>query len=579
MKKITLTGTLALLLIGSLLTGCAGETSGSPGTEAVSAAGETDHSDPVQEVNSFGMKTPAVLDVVITDGNGVDGMLAARILEGVLNMGGARVYLAPSEETVDGVNIEKTKQKILKDAGVRLNKLKYDDSFGSEYAAFGTLFAKYGGELTELYVYDTALPDTANVAAMMASGKHGAAVSTELYNKMKAKGCSLPAVVITDFCGFGAGTTSAEINRWIGENMVEGRRRDMVFCLKPDGRSGPTDNRPAAYDLAAAMNAVIYFVDPRDADSMEAQRQILDQFDDNIPVLGWSGWEVERDYVSTISSLGKYVVCIDWGGANFSVWASFPEYAADQPVSAIPDSYETEDGAVYVSFMMSDGDAWHYCSKELISSWESDLRGDFPIAWTLPSLFTRFNPLTLRYLYGTATKSDAFLQGPSGIGYMYPSLYPEEAYPGFLEQTKAILKQAGFTMVNYWDLSDNNAMTGKNEDLKEEYMMKVDPDALLLGHSSRTGKAETFGDVVMIEEVGNNNGAGARTAADIVNAIDTAVRNSKGKTVFLLINVEAWGERLPAAAAAVDEIESRNDGKTYSFITVPEMVAAIRSMS
>lgn len=579
MNKKVIGKAIALLLLGSLLSGCAPEGSGKTDTGTAAGTEAPEPPAPVEEVNSFGMKTPAELDVITTDGNSVDGMLAARILEGVLNGKGARVYLGPSSEKVDGVEIETMKRKILTDAGVKLNKMKYDGTFGAEYAAFGALYAKYGGELTGLFVYDIALPDTANVAAMMASEQHGAAVSTGLYGLLKEHGCTLPATVITEHCGFGAGTTSAEINRWIGENMIEGRRRDMVFCLKPDGRSGPTDNRPAAYDLAAAMNAVIYFVDPRDADSLEAQRLILGQFDDNIPVLGWSGWEVERDYVSTISSLGKYVVCIDWGGANFSVWASFPEYTAEKPVSPIPASCEVTEGNVYVAFMMSDGDAWHYCSKELLSSWGNKNRGSFPMAWTLPSLFTRFNPLTLRYLYETATENDAFLQGPSGIGYMYPSLYPADAYSGFLEQTRKAIRQAGFTMVNYWDLSDNNAMTGTNGDLKDQYMIEVDPDALLLGHSSRTGRRETFGDTVVIEEVGNYNGAGARTADDIVNAIDTAVKNAKGKTVFLLINVEAWGERLPAVADAVGRIGLRNDGVNYAFISVPEMVAAIRSLS
>ncbi|MBQ4575881.1 MAG: hypothetical protein IJA85_11915 [Clostridia bacterium] len=531
-------------------------------------------------VSALGLTVPETLYLVIDDGNCPDGMFAARVLQGVINRKETRVYLASSSFFVEGTDIEAVKQDILREYGkVKLRDLPVDMGADSQYRAFWSLFRAYEDEIKEIYIYSTEehLSDTANIAAMLAARNQGVAVTESLYSQMQQNGVDLPVTYITELCGFGDADNSITVNGWIADHMAEGASEKAVFCLKPTGRGGPGD-LPWCYDLAVAMNALIYHVDPTNPQSLDVQKKILSQFPDNIPVMGWPGLNMENSYVENIAKLGKYVVCIDWGYTNGSVWGAFPSFRADAPVSPVSETFAVKPGKVYVAFMLSDGDAWHYCSKELLSSWNDARRGNYPLAWTIPSLFADYNPLTLRYLYDTATESDAFLQGPSGVGYMYPCMYPQKAYVEYLTQTKAALAQAGLTMVNYWDLSDNNAMIGRDPTLQNQYAEAVGVDALLLGHTSQTGKWRQKDNCIILEELGGPDGTGALTAEHIVDALLTQSRGMKDDEVrFFVVNVEVWGYRLDAVEKAVELLsDDAYEGK-FQFIGLPDLIAAMRN--
>ncbi len=531
------------------------------------------------EISALGLKVPETLCMVIEDENCSDGMFSARVLQGVINQSETRVYIAPSSFFVDGTDIEQVKQNILREyGGVEFETLSSDNSLGDEYSAFWTIFKKYQDEIEQIYVYSTEphLVDTANIAAMFAARNKGVAVTESLYELMKQQGVDIPVTNVVNMCGFDSSDNTFTVNQWISENMVEGSSKEAVFCLKPTGRDGG-GGLPAAYDLAVAMKALIYHVDPTDRKSLEVQKGLLAQFPDNIPVLGWPGLNMEGDYVENISKQGKYVVCIDWGYWNGSVWGAFPEFVAEKPVSPISEEFEVQPGKVYVAFMLSDGDAWHYCAKELLSTWNDQRRGEYPLSWTIPSLFTKYNPLTLRYLYDTASESDVFLQGPSGVGYMYPCFYPQKAYTEYLLQTKEALEQTGLNMVNYWDISDNNAMIGRDPSLQDLYVEVVEVDALLLGHASQNAKWRKDRNCIIIEEVGGPNGTGALNSEHIINALQSLSSDMKDdETLFFVVNVEVWGERMDAVAPAVSELtDAKYEGK-YQFVGLPDLIAAMR---
>ncbi|MBP5273861.1 MAG: hypothetical protein ILO36_02860, partial [Abditibacteriota bacterium] len=490
---------------------------------------------------------------VICDGQSHEDLLMARVLQGVVNKTRPRVYLCSGSFVVEGADLEAVRRDILeKYGGVTLQKVKPEGS------VFLYLFDEYREEFKQLYVYSTRanLADTFNIAATLAGLNSGAAVTEDMLRRLRAKGCSLPATDICGYCGFGQEDTSVTINRWISENLVPLCRRDMVFCLHPEGRDGGRVFFPTCYDLPVALGAAIYSVNARYRASREVQKSILDQYPPDIPVIGWDSWRREHRYVSSLSENGKLCACIDWNYDNGSLWAAFPEFTApaEPPASDVP---APEEDAFYIAFMVSDGDAWHYCMKEFMASWNGKERGTADICWTVPSLFARFNPLFLEYIYDTRTPRDEFAQGPSGVGYMYPSLFPPELLEGFLAKTRDAMAKAGLRHLNYWDLSDHNAMTGAHRGLQDLFARSSGADILMLGHSSHDGAYRLQDGLPVIEEWGNFEGAGTKTAEDIIGAVDAA--REKGRR-FALINVEAWGERLPSVKKALKALSERPDG-------------------
>lgn len=537
------------------------------------------------ETRDWTMPEPAkVLDVVrFNSSDTASGDASARILQGVINKKQPRVYIA--KDWIKSINAETVRQEILKTYGeVELQELPRDDTDSHQgYSVFWTLFSKYHSEIERIFVYTNTveLCDTINVAAMLAGRYNGVAVDRRLADQIVAAGYDLPVIDVVEYCGFtGENANTFAINQWICDHLVESSNNSVVVALTPMARDEGSDFLPTYYDFAVATNSVIYNASYIYLDKGKSlQREILDQYPDNTPVIGWPGLNMEGEYVTSISECGKMVVCADWGFDNGSVWAAFPQYTHPEPVTPIPETYEVKDGDVYVSFMVSDGDAWHFTTGDFLCFWNDPVRGTQPIGWTIPVLFTNYNPLMLEYIYDTATPLDNLMQGPSGVSYLYPSKTPADSYENFLDSTKKVFADMGINMVNVWDPVDgDNTMIGANEALLEQYIDVVQPDALFRGHDSYTGGYKIYNNTVIMEEVGNFAGRGAMNTADIVNAIDTICSKTEdGKPTFLMINVEAWGDCTAALQPALDIIAQREDADRYHFITPAELVAAIET--
>ncbi len=528
---------------------------------------------------SFGLSVGETIDLV-ENGAGDSGLgsFPARVLQGVINKKQARIYYTVGAIMSDGIDTEYEQRLILEKYGeVELEKLALPADIKTDgYAAFHTMFAKYSGEIENIYVYsdDEFLQDTRNIAAMLASRNSGVAVDEALLAELRAMGCTLPVTNVVEYCGFDESDNYITVNQWIADNMVEGSNPDMVFCLSTRGRDGEIGtNLPWAFDIAVATGSLIYYVDPNVTRSCRVQEAILNKYRDNIPVIGWSSWKNESSYVSAINRLGKYVCCIDWGFANGSVWAAFPPFDVSAYELETREDYEPAE--VNICLMVSDGDAWHYSTKELISAYSHSLRGKEPISWTIASQFVKFDPLLLSWLYDTKSPLDTFVQGPSGVGYIYPSLYPEDAYGEFLSQTRDAIAKLGVDIVNFWDLSDNNGMVGKDDAIKARYAKESGAVMLLLGHSSHTGRVTTEGDVLLIEEFGDFEGRGCMNGEDLVRVIDKARANSEGKPIYICANIEAWGEQLHAVDAAIELLLARGDEGSYKFCTPYELYRGI----
>ena len=560
---IALMLSLAMLMVGY---GCGAETF-KKGRDIFST--EKILSAPAKEIKVY---TPSASE------NGA-ALAVGRIFQGVINKQKPQVYIADNV-TASGVNVSDVKEMILEQYGeIEFKTCEMDESKAhKDYSVFWSLWRDFSDLIENIYVFDLedGLQDSLNVAAMLAGRNKGVAVPKKLYEDLFSEGL-IGTRRVVDVCeefGFGHSEGTLGITRWIRDNMVEGSNKELVFMLYPGGRGEDAYSYPAAYDMAVAVDALIYWIDPDFDIYKNLQKEILDQFGSNALVIGWPGINMEGAYVNSVSACGKNVVCADWGFANGSLYAAFEDYYPEE-CTTVPAEETVLNNKVYVAFTVSDGDAWHYATKELLAYWNNPVRGSVPITWTIPSLFARFHPTLLRYLYDTKSPLDEFIQGPSGVGYVYPTQMPQEAFSDYCEKTRSALEKLKINMVNYWDSSDSY-YTPDNARLIE-YCQTVQPEAVFLGHSSADNSYFMIGDTVCIHEMGYAGIRGTQTAGEIVEDIERAVSRAEGnEPVFIAVNVEAWGQGVSTIAAAYTELLEKPDGGRYEFVTSAALIGKIR---
>lgn len=527
------------------------------------------------------LEAPAdVIDIVDFSSDSHAGRFSATVLQGVINKEKPRVYVK-GNESAKNVNLEDIRIEILELGEKDFNYLEHDTlESHKRYNAFWTLFNKYQNEIESIYIYDEdeLLSDSMNVAAMLAGRNKGVAVNQELYESLASAGHAKNRKVVNvcDKYGFDLTVGNVGINRWIEQNMIEGSNPDFVFVAKTGSRDGGSLNHPTFYDLAVATDSLIYHFDPDFDSQIELQKKILDHFEDNILVIGWPGINVEGIYVKSISECNKEVVCADWFYGNGSLLGAFDNFTHLEDLYERSSNKEVLSDKVYVSFLVSDGDAWHYATREFLAYWSNDLRGTVPIGWSIPSLFSEFNPLWLKKVYGEATENDEIMQGVAGVSYIQPHYMDDLAYENWCYDTKNTFDLMGITTVNYWDVG-GDAYSSESKRLKQ-YCEIVNPNAIYMGHADTTNNYFMIGDTVCINSMGVENYRGTHTSDEMITAVDNSVNNTPaGKPVFINLNVEAWGQGISTISEVVNTLMSREDGYKYEFVLPYELANLIRS--
>jgi hypothetical protein len=93
-----------------------------------------------------------------------------------------------------------------------------------------------------------------------------------------------------------------------------------------------------------------------------------------------------------------------------------------------------------------------------------------------------------------------------------------------------------------------------------------------------------LGDTVVIEQIGSywpsaNTATGVCNAADIIGSLEYFRQNklTADKPLFLMVNVEAWGEGVHMVPDAINALKAGADADKYNFILPTELVAAVRT--
>jgi len=177
----------------------------------------------------------------------------------------------------------------------------------------------------------------------------------------------------------------------------------------------------------------------------------------NSPIMSypWAAKDVgmgEGPGVTLFAEFGKYLVgSIDC--TNLSVHSGI-RLGTLRPKT--PPRPRLDQGKVYVSFIMSDGDNLPVLTvSNFPQLWTDPNRGKIPIGWTMTPAAWLLMPDVMSYYYSTATANDAFLGAVSGFGYTYPDSYGiryrdedrDRVFDGFLDLTGKYMQAAGLRSI------------------------------------------------------------------------------------------------------------------------------------
>ncbi|MBN1442954.1 MAG: discoidin domain-containing protein [Planctomycetes bacterium] len=388
--------------------------------------------------------TPAeTLDTIEVQALSRDEQITFSALQGQVNRQKPRIYLldARSDEGRDTWADTST---------VALGSRKFYDS-ANKY----DLVAKYAGEVEGAVLYDPERsPHYRNLAGTVAGLHRALPVTVEVQEQMKEHGIDLDVVV--DLTRLSC-STPIEIYEHLYENYWKRCEKRLIVSARPDRRGGDHHH---TRDIAAACGAAVVWLDNR----IPAERDLMRKFFGDMKagqaiVLGW--YSTERSGVTTASEFGIGTLPADHY-MSASVYSGTDHRIR---IPAVPRKPELENKA-YVAVFISDGDNIQYTQRAMRKIWDRSAasRGKVPLNWTIAPGLVDIGPGILNYYYTTATPTDCFAAGPSGMGYLMPFntskepgapvglfLRDKERMDGYARLTETYLQRSGLRVVTIWD--------------------------------------------------------------------------------------------------------------------------------
>jgi hypothetical protein len=211
---------------------------------------------------------------------------------------------------------------------------------------------------------------------------------------------------------------------------------------------------PMFRDYAVANGAMVFWLDPTDADETALFERILDRVQPNTPYLGWfpSAEQGGEDAgVQLASEHSVYTLAADYF-LNMSVFSGIRAPVVLRRMPPVPPLQNK----IYVTFTMSDGDNLQYDQHRLRFLWDDRARGKVPINWSVSPLLLDGAPAILSRYQAQATANDVFVAGPSGAGYVFPGSFPDATFDLFTKLTGSYMSRTGLTSIYALNRQDAN---------------------------------------------------------------------------------------------------------------------------
>lgn len=340
------------------------------------------------------------------------------------------------------------------------------------------LIRQFHNSLNGVVVWDPDMPDTVNVAIMLAAQENLLVVDAALLPL--AESHALP--ILHDLRG--RWQDRLDLTKWSIANLFELSKTGQIACIEPGWQrpefvdyivrekiftynlssrhSGIAQNLLLLLAFGPAWLRELIFALSLDGPIRKLALRLLGKASPEIrlnnriqqsvkmqPYPTIFGWHTQRDdeltFMLLLSANGLRLVPSHLA-ANFSFHAGVTPLnkkpavtKTDQPLPAL------DPQGTYLTFTLSDGDQLMMMSTAELGSWRSTQRGQIPFNWEVQPLLIELAPALLEKYITQATPNDCLIAGPSGAGYIIPPLSPH--LERYLLETNRICRQAAIQVI------------------------------------------------------------------------------------------------------------------------------------
>lgn len=304
------------------------------------------------------------------------------------------------------------------------------------------------GAVSGVVLYDNTLSEHyMNLASSIGNTMNAIPLTAEAYDSWKANGVDLP--VIEDIRGLPY-DNATEIYKYFFEYYWKDCNKKILVVQRPG----------LAFqmrDLASAVGgAVIYLSCSGGAETLMFKK-FLDTMKPGESIL--TGWyaDQERELMTVSAQCGLSCVPADFF-SNPTVFSQNREIN----VPSVPDMPELEN-KIYIAYFLSDGDNIQYDMHAMKEYWDNNRvhQGKVPVNWTISPALVDVAPEMMNYYYESATDSECFVCGPSGMGYTMPKntfgantgtqFRSSKDFKAYVNMTDRYLQKSGLRVVTIWD--------------------------------------------------------------------------------------------------------------------------------
>jgi GxGYxYP putative glycoside hydrolase C-terminal domain/GxGYxYP_N second domain/GxGYxYP third domain/GxGYxYP_N 1st domain len=513
-------------------------------------------------------QSPDHLDVYDIRGASSDTQLSTTTMTGVINRQKPQVYLLSSGDAAFWL------QEVFA-------QIPHDVSPATGNAALDAMLNSYASSIRGMIIYDPNSIDSINIATMLAGQRDGIVVSPTQAVALQAPPHQLP--VIADLRTY-QWKNRIQAYTWAEQNLLKNSAPDLIAGLDPK-ISG------ALRSFLVATRTFIYWLDASKCipdifngwiSECGLMKRILGAFPAGTTHLGW--FVDEPHGVQLTSNAAMPVLASDFF-ENLEVWTSVqnvpgiqqpqtvnvgtglapvlsPTPVLDAPATNLNVVENVSPAApkAYVSFTISDGDNLQYDQHRMAALWKDPVRGTIPIGWTISPSLVQTAPSLAAYYMGTASPNDELIAGPSGVGYMFPSDWPQAQLPAFLQLTGESMQAMKLNVLEVLDSGSSQAFV--NPGLQTAYVDVLTPFGLkgiLSGSGQTQSNWKNVSGVTVLQNLG---------LADSVSKTVSLVKNASAR--YLNVYVMAWSMTPSDLKQVVQQL-----GNEYEVVTPGRLLEMI----
>ena len=348
-------------------------------------------------------------------------------------------------------------------------------SLGLDYVEHGDpwdLLDKYRGEVAGIVVYDPEQVHTVNLATLLAGERGALIASPRLVDRLTAAPYNFS--IVEDLRG--KFSSKLAVYQSVYDDYWPEKDRRILMGINPRIIKG------AVREYAVALGLATIWLDPE----VEEESELLDKFLTTMPpdghYMGW--WPDEAKGITRASRFGIPTIASDFS-SNLTVHGGFDREIRIRPAPPTPKL----ENKIYVAFILSDGDNLQFVEHALRKIWSDPERGSVPLGWTVSPAMKDAMPGALNYYYDSATDNDNLISGPSGLGYIYPNFYPDDArLADYVRRTEAYNRATGLRVTTIW-----NTITGGIDEHVGEVYARNAPTLLGLTAQNTGGPLSIYG--------------------------------------------------------------------------------------